>query len=102
MSAAFGQTAGTGRGTSVATKALSAGYVRRKKALKLFGVKLSDWLVCTKCSRQQVTHAFNGDVIDDKCWNCNAARSHFCYFDEHVATLPDTATVHRLVRPCDA
>ena len=92
------QAANGGRALTVYLQAVSAKDVLENKRLKLLGVALSDWIVCSKCNKQQSHHYQNGGDFDKSCWSCGASHKSFVYFDELARSVPPETTLYRLNR----
>jgi len=92
------QSEGTGKPVTCYWDNVSADDVIKNKRLKLFGIPLSDWLVCSKCNSQQAHHAQNGNDFDKECWECGAPSSEFLYMDELARQLQPQQTIYRLKR----
>lgn len=92
------QSAPSGRSMSTVLEDVSAGDVLNNKRLKLLGVSLGDWIVCSKCHHQQTHHYQNGGDFDQACWHCGADHYHFVYFDELARSVPPETTLYRINR----
>lgn len=87
-----------GRRLAVYLQAVRAKDVLKNKRLKLLGVALSDWIVCSQCNKQQSYHCHNGGDFDKSCWSCGASHKSFVYFDELARSVPPETTLYRLNR----
>ena len=87
-----------GKSVTVRYKKVMASEVLNNNRLKLFGVSLKDWLICTECRRQQVNHAFDGANIPTECHYCGAEKDAFSYFSEYAASVSPTRKLRRFVR----
>jgi len=72
--------------------------VLRNTRLKLLGVALKDWIVCSKCKHQQTYHCEEGGDFDRVCWRCGADHYHFVYFDELARSVTPTTVLYRMNR----
>ena len=88
----------SGRRITSVLQEVSAGDVLNNKRLKLLGVSLGDWIVCSECNHQQTRHFQHGGDFNRSCWNCGADHYHFVYFDELAKSLPPETTMYRINR----